>query len=517
MKISLLRAMTRSAVFELRNDSCYYAPCAFTVELNGKAVLEADTNVFSLFRLEPGTPYHLTVRVGEDTGELDFVTQAESYFVDAARYGLVADGVTDNTAYLQAALSTCPPGGTVFVPKGTYRTQSLFLRSDITLYLDKGCTLLGGTDRRQYPILPGVLPCCDEVHETYLGSWEGNPLDCFAGLLNIVNARNVVITGEGVVDANAQNGDWYVNAKKKNIAWRPRLFFTSGASNVVLHGVTVCNSYSWTIHPTYSENLDILNIRIRNRSDSPNTDGIDPESCKNVNIIGDHIHVGDDCIALKSGKLFLGLERHTPCENVVIRNCCLSRGHGGLVIGSEMSGGARNVTVTQCVMDHTDRGLRVKTRRGRGKYAVIDGLVFRNVQMNGVLTPFVINMFYFCDPDGKSDYVQSHEPRPVDDMTPRLGSLEMEDISATGAQYAGCWFSGLPEQPIERVTMRNVSIDFAPDAQAGEAAMMCGAAPSKKLALWAENVRDIRLHNVTITGYEGERLQFTNVESFKED
>ena len=148
MKISLLRAMTRSAVFELRNDSCYYAPCAFTVELNGKAVLEADTNVFSLFRLEPGTPYHLTVRVGEDTGELDFVTQAESYFVDAARYGLVADGVTDNTAYLQAALSTCPPGGTVFVPKVTYRTQSLFLRSDITLYLDKGCTLLGGTDRR---------------------------------------------------------------------------------------------------------------------------------------------------------------------------------------------------------------------------------------------------------------------------------------------------------------------------------------------------------------------------------
>ena len=139
--------------------------------------------------------------------------------------------------------------------------------------------------------------------------------------------------------------------------------------------------------------MDILNIRIRNDAHSPNTDGIDPESCKNVNIIGDHIHVGDDCIALKSGKLFLGTFMHTPCENVVIRNCCLSRGHGGLVIGSEMSGGVRNVTVTQCLMDHTDRGLRVKTRRGRGKNAIIDGLVFRNVTMDGVLTPFVINMF----------------------------------------------------------------------------------------------------------------------------
>ena len=103
--------------------------------------------------------------------------------------------------------------------------------------------------------------------------------------------------------------------------------FQSGAKNVVLHGVLVCNSYSWTIHPTYSENVDILNIRIRNSSTSPNTDGIDPESCKNVNIIGNHVHVGDDCIALKSGKLFLGMKLHVPCENVIIRNCCQNPGY----------------------------------------------------------------------------------------------------------------------------------------------------------------------------------------------
>ena len=93
----------------------------------------------------------------------------------------------------------------------------------------------------------------------------------------MINAENVTITGEGTLDCNAQNGDWYQNPKQKKIAWRPRLFFTSGAKNVVLHGVLACNSYSWTIHPTYSENVDILNIRIRNSSQSPNTDGIDPE------------------------------------------------------------------------------------------------------------------------------------------------------------------------------------------------------------------------------------------------
>ena len=517
MKITLVRSLARSAMFELSNDTCYRAPAPYTVLLDGAEVLQGDTNVFSLFSLEPDHAYALAVTIGDETETLRFTTAKESFFVDASRYGLVADGEADNTAQLQAALSTCPAGGTVYVPAGTYRTQSLFLQSNTTLYLEKGCTLLGGTDRKKYPILPGVLPCCDEKTEHYLATWEGNPLDSFAALINIINAENVAITGEGTIDANAQNGDWYQNPKKKNIAYRPRLFFTSNAKNVVLHGVLVCNSYSWTIHPTYSENVDILNIRIRNSSHSPNTDGIDPEGCKNVNIIGNHVHVGDDCIALKSGKLFMGMKLHIPCENVVIRNCCLSRGHGGLVIGSEMSGGVKNVVVTQCLMDHTDRGLRVKTRRGRGKYAIIDGLVFRNVIMDGVFTPFVINMFYFCDPDGRSDYVQTHEALPVDEMTPKLGSLEMENITATDAQYAGCWFSGLPEQPIDRVSMRNVNISFAENAKPGQAAMMCGADASCKVGIHAENVRKIELHNVKITGYEGECLQLTNVGSFEED
>ena len=147
MKLALVRACTRSACFELQNNTCYTAPAPFRVQLNGQTVLEACcTNVFSVFSLEPGKTYHLEVLATDgDTGTLDFATAAESFFVDASRYGLVNDGVTDNTAFLQAALSTCPPGGTVYVPAGTYRTQSLFLCSNTTLYLEKGCTLLGGT------------------------------------------------------------------------------------------------------------------------------------------------------------------------------------------------------------------------------------------------------------------------------------------------------------------------------------------------------------------------------------
>ncbi|MFX7780616.1 glycosyl hydrolase family 28 protein, partial [Acinetobacter baumannii] len=81
---------------------------------------------------------------------------------------------------------------------------------------------------------------------------------------------------------------------------------------------------------------DLLNFNINNPYNAPNTDGIDPESCEYTRIIGVNIHVGDDCIAMKASKVFLGMKLKKSCEHTVIRNCLLDKGHGGIVIGSEM-------------------------------------------------------------------------------------------------------------------------------------------------------------------------------------
>ena len=105
----------------------------------------------------------------------------------------------------------------------------------------------------------------------------------------------------------------------------------------------------------------------------------------------------------------------------------------------------------------------------------------------------------------------------MDEYTPKLCTLTMVDIVATDAEYAGCYFDGLPEMPIERVSMHNVHITFAPDAEAGQAAMADNRPDVKKLAIYAENVREIDLHQVTIEGYEGERLRLANVGHFEED
>ena len=106
----------------------------------------------------------------------------------------------------------------------------------------------------------------------------------------------------------------------------------------------------------------------------------------------------------------MGKKYKVPSRNIKIRQCLMENGHGAVTIGSEMAAGVKEVTVKDCIFRHTDRGLRIKTRRGRGKDAVLDEIIFENIDMDHVMTPFVANCFYFCDPDGRSEYVQSPAP-----------------------------------------------------------------------------------------------------------
>lgn len=173
-----------------------------------------------------------------------------------------------------------------------------------------------------------------------------------------------------------------------------------------------CNFQEQSVLDTasvFSDNLKFYGLTINNPSDSPNTDGLDPESCKNVDIVGVKFSLGDDCIAVKSGKIYMGKKYRTPSENIHIRQCLMENGHGAVTVGSEMAGGVKNLVVEECRFYDTDRGLRIKTRRGRGKDAVLDQIIFRKIDMDQVMTPFVINCFYFCDPDGKTEFVQSRE------------------------------------------------------------------------------------------------------------
>ena len=253
-----------------------------------------------------------------------------------------------------------------------------------------------------------------------LVTWEGEPADSFASLVTGINVENIKIIGQGIIDGNAQHCDWWVDAKTKRMAWRPNLVYFSHCEGIEMQGVTLRNSPSWTLHPFCSDNLRFIDLKISNPKDSPNTDGLDPDFCQHVDIIGVDFSVGDDCIAIKSGKYELAKQLKRASKDIRISNCRMQYGHGGIVLGSEMSGGIKDVHVSNCLFIQTDRGLRIKTRRGRGKDAIIKNVCFENIVMQNVKTPFVVNMFYFCDPDGKSEYVWSKKRLPIDDRTPWL-------------------------------------------------------------------------------------------------
>lgn len=504
----LLFVSSVSACFEFINTNPYYSPEKYKVTVNGvEEKTERSANVFSLFNLQPDT--HYTVSAGKDGSTLTFVTEKETGVVSVLDFGAKGDGKADDTPAVQGAIDACPAGGRVVVPDGVYLVRPLTLKSDITIELKKGATLLGDTVEEHYPVIPARKFI--DGREEIMASWEGEPYDCHQALIYAYRQKNIRIVGEGFINGNADNSTWWATPKGRKIA-RPRLVFLNKCENVVLHGVKTGNSASWNLHPFFSKNLKFYDISVKCPANAPNTDGLDPESCDGVEIVGCQFSVGDDCCAIKSGKLYMGRTYKTPASRHTLRNNIFRDGHGAIVLGSEMSGGVKDLTVGQCVFSNTDRGLRIKSRRGRGKDGIIDGVCFENIRMDGVGTPFVINMYYFCDPDGRSEAVWSHDKNiPVDDGTPYMGKFTFKDIECTNCSVMASYFDGLSELPIKEIRLENVSISFKEDAKPGMPAMALRVTEHCKEGIYIDNVDKLVLKNVTIDGVIGEEIICKNI------
>jgi len=507
----------RSAVIEIRDGGRYFTRRPYRIVVNGRECLTTEKTVTSLFSLKPDTQQQVEVFDGETkVGEVAFRTDFEFVTLDVTRFGAKGDGVQDDTHFIQAAILACPENGRVLFPAGTYRITSLFLKSHTRMELAEGAELKAFTDPEKFPVFPGVIESYDEREDYNLGSWEGNPLPMYTAIICGVDVEDVVIYGQGTINGNASKEDWWKAPKDYKNVFRPRLFFVNRCREIVLQGVTCRNSPAWTLHPYFSQNLKFLDLEVLNPSDSPNTDGLDPESCKNVDVLGVRFSLGDDCIAVKSGKIYMGKKYKTPSENIHIRQCLMEDGHGAVTLGSEMAGGVVNLTVEDCIFRHTDRGLRIKTRRGRGKDAVIDKITFRNLTLDHVMTPLVVNAFYFCDPDGRTSYVQSREVYPVDERTPVIKKMVFENLECTNCHVAAAFFDGLPEQKIEEIVMKNVSVSYAENSKCGVPAMSEGVPKSSKRGLFARNVAKLTLDRVSITGQEGEAWELIGVDELME-
>lgn len=406
------------------------------------------------------------------------------------------------TAWLQDAIDQAAGrgGGQVRVPAGTHRTGALRLRSGIDLHLEAGAVL-------QFVPEPELYPAVE-------ARWEGAVGTVHSPCLYAHGATDVAITGFGTLDGGgAAWWDTFLHRRGELAHPRPTLIGLHECERVTIRDVALRNSPAWTVHPALCDDVTITNVRISNPADSPNTDGIDPESCRNVRISDCHIDVGDDCIAIKAGT------ERTPSrvasENIVITGCTMVHGHGGVVIGSEMSGGVRNVVISNCVFQGTDRGIRVKTRRDRG--GTVEDVRVTNIVMDDVLCPITVNPFYFCGPDGKDPHVGDRSMRPVDAGTPQIRGLHLAHLTARNVHASAGHLYGLPEAPLADLSIHDLTVSFAAEPRAASPEMASGVEQRTRSGIELGFVRGGELSRVRVSGADGEAVTATACEDLELD
>jgi polygalacturonase len=367
-----------------------------------------------------------------------FAQAATGKVCDARKFGAKADGVTKDTKAIQAAIDDCNKakgGGTVKLSSGTFLSAPIVLKDNVTLDVATGATLLGSPDHNDYPQL-----------EVFRAAGRQS-------LVSADHARNIAITGGGVIDGNGQS--WWREAHSTPGSgivgvgvFRPRLVVFNYCQHIRMEGITVQNSPSWQIVPYYSDDIVIRNIRVLAPYPSPNTDAIDPFSSSNIVI--DHVYAdtGDDNIAIKSGEIN-SPGPDSPSKNITITDCDFEHGHG-LSIGSEIAGGVQNVHAERIHFRGTDQGIRIKSARDRGND--VSNLSFKDLTMEDVKTAILITEYY-PHPAPEGDV----PAEPVGRLTPKFHDITIENVTATGSGSAGT-VVGLPESPVLGFTMKNVLI-----------------------------------------------------------
>jgi len=356
---------------------------------------------------------------------------------DARTFGAKADGATKDTKAIQAAIDDCAGagGGTVKLSGGTFLSGPIVLKSNISLDIAKGATLLGSPDHADYPAktefrAPGTQ-----------------------SLVSATNAEKVAITGGGTIDGNGES--WWTEARATHnagvvgaVTFRPRLVVFDHCKHIRMEGVTVQNSPSWQIVPYYTDDMVIRSVRILAPQHSPNTDAIDPFS--STNMVIDHVYadVGDDNIAIKSG-IINSPGPDAPSRNITITDCEFMHGHG-LSIGSEIAGGAQNIHAERIHFKGTDQGIRIKANRDRG--ADVSNVSFKDITMEDVKTSILISEYYpKALPDGEV------AAEPVQRLTPFFHDFTIENVKSVNSAWAGV-IVGLPESPVKNVVLKNVDI-----------------------------------------------------------
>jgi polygalacturonase len=409
---------------------------------------------------------------------------AQRPILNVMDFGAKNDGSAPSTDAFRQAIQAAAKagGGTVWVPAGNYVSGPIQLVSNLRLEIDAGAAIHFVADRDAYPMVKS--------------RYEGVETMAPAAMIGGENLENVTITGRGTLAAS--NPDWRKLVGQDSqwrTAWtkvldlieqkapvsddlrrtaekflRTDFIRPVESKNVLIEGLHIVGSPMWTLHLLYSENVVIRNVIVETYPGG-NTDGVDIDSCRHVRISDSYFDTGDDAICLKSGKDVDGRRVNRPTEDIAITNCTVHHGHGAVVLGSEGSGSIRNVVADNIVAQGTDRGIRIKSGRGRG--GTYENIRFSNWVVEDTPYPAI----------EVTNYYTRVPAEPVSERTPRFRNIAIQGVTVNRCRTAVS-IEGLPEMPIEGLRLSDVIAN-------------------SKEGLRAFNTVGLELHNVRIDADTG--------------
>lgn len=359
-------------------------------------------------------------------------------------FGGVGDGITSNTKAFKAAIDHLSQfqsdgGSQLFVPPGKWLTGSFNLTSHFTLFLHKDAVLLASQDEKEWPVIE-PLPSYGRGRDTDGGR--------YSSLIFGTNLTDVVITGDnGTIDG--QGEPWWRKFRAGELNYtRPYLIEIMYSQNIQISNLTLINSPSWNVHPVYSSNVVVQGITILAPVTSPNTDGINPDSCTNTRIEDCYIVSGDDCVAVKSGWDQYGIAYGMPTKQLVIRRLtCISPFSAVIALGSEMSGGIQDVRAEDITAINSESGVRIKTAVGRGGF--VKDVYVRRMTMKTMKWAFWMTGSYGSHPDN------NYDPKAL----PVIQNINYRDMVAENVTMAAR-MEGIAGDPFTGICISNVTIEL---------------------------------------------------------
>lgn len=415
--------------------------------------------------------------------------------VNIKDFGAIGDGKFLNTLAFKSAIEHCASlgGGTVVVPAGVWLTGPIKLESNINLRLERGAFIQFSKNIKDYPIIERF----DDKSRDFV----------ITSPIYAVNAENIAITGEGIIDGagevwryvkkekqteqqwkklttsggvvTADGRQWWpskeameaekyieeleksgkkltkADVEKTREYFRPDFVRLSRSRGILIDGITFLNSPRFHLHFVQSENIVVRNVKVYSPWWGQNTDGIDFSACRDVIVYKSSVDVGDDGICIKPSKISDEQAEGPACERILIVDNVVYQAHGGFVIGSEGVGGARNIFVKNNTFIGTDVGLRFKCARDRGgliENIYIDNVVMRNIKEQAIL----FDMYYNS---GNPETVLKNssllnKAEPITQLTPRYQNIFIKNVLCLDANRS-ILINGLSELPVKNIVIEN--------------------------------------------------------------